>query len=241
MTRQFTTEELADRWFDKRDVLNLAGKYVTSILLKKEGEVFDAFWAQDEDVCLCFHDSYYKGQAAVSGYYQAVSHNTEVKSALLKKMFPAQLEELSDAEVFGVGQLRSLPITTPVIEIAADRKTAKGIWHIEGSNNDISVKGPLSYWSIGFLCIDFIREEDDWKLWHVFFAEDIACPMGQNWAAPQEPEDNPDFAALADCVLPPYTGTGTFYVPYRADRPFTPPPKLPEPYETFAETFSYGV
>lgn len=241
MKKVFTTEELADRWYDKRDILNLAGKYVTSMLLKKEGEIFNAFWSKSEDVCLCFNNGYYKGQAAVSGYFQAVSRNTEIKSRFLKELFPEQLGKLSDAELFGVGQLQSLPITTPVIEIAEDGQTAKGIWHIQGSDNGISTKGPLSYWSIGFLCIDFIKEDDDWALWHVFFAEDIACPMGESWVSPKEYPEDPKFAALAECMLPPYTGTGTFYVPYTKDRPFTPPPKLPEPYATFAETFSYGV
>ena len=28
---------------------------------------------------------------------------------------------------------------------------------------------------------------------------------------------------------------------YSAERPFAPSPRLPEPYTTFAETFSYGI
>lgn len=241
MVKQFTTEELADRWYDKRDILNITGKYVTSMLLKQEGRIFSSFWASAEDVCLCFHDGCYKGQEAVAGYYEAVSRNTTIKSQFLKEMFPEQLGGLSDKELYGVGQLQSLPITTPVIEIADDGKTAKGIWHIEGSDNGISVKGALSYWSIGFLCIDFLKEDDDWKLWHVFYAEDIACPMGESWINSKDHPDDPKFAALAECTLPPYSETRTFYVPYSKDRPFTAPPRLPEPYATFADTFSYGA
>ena len=30
----FTIDQLADRWYDRREVTNLAGKYVTALLLK---------------------------------------------------------------------------------------------------------------------------------------------------------------------------------------------------------------
>ena len=43
MTKQFTPDELADRWYDRREIVNLAGKFVTSILLKQEDSIFDRF------------------------------------------------------------------------------------------------------------------------------------------------------------------------------------------------------
>ena len=237
----FTTEQLADRWYDKREVQNLAGKYVTSLLIRREGSVFDDFWSSRDDVCLSFNDGSYVGPEAVKGYFAAVVENTAKRSAFIRDLFPDKLGSLSDEALYGVGQLRAMPITTPVIELAADGKTAKGIWHVQGSDNDVTVYGPLSYWTLGFLCIDFIREGDDWKLWHVLHAEDIRSPMGENWTAPKAHEPAAGFEKLAELTLPPYSVRRENFVGYSAARPFTAPPQLPEPYESFADTFSYGV
>jgi hypothetical protein len=237
----YTTEQLADRWFDKREIQNLAGKYVTSILIKREGEIFDTFWAKGSDVCLSFNDGSYVGEDAVRGYYSAVAANTAAKSAFIKGLFPEKLGSLTDEQLFGVGQLKAMPITTPVIEIAADGKTAKGIWHVQGSDNDVTVYGPLSYWTLGFICIDFIKQGDDWKLWHVLHAEDIRNPMGENWVYPTERKAAPGFESIAEIKLPEYSVKRANFVGYSKDRPFTAPPRLPEPYDSFDKTFSYGV
>lgn len=241
MAKIFTTAELADRWYDKRDIQNLAGKYVTSILIKQEGEIFEKFFAADEDVCIGFNDGYYKGRDAVKAYFDAVVEATAKKSAFIRGLFPEKFEGMSDAEIFGVGQLRAMPITTPVIEIAEDGATAKGIWHVQGSDNDVTAAGPLSYWTLGYLCIDFIKEGDDWKLWHVFFAEDIRCAMGDNWVSPQEHPTLAGYEAIAEIVMPEYSVAKQAFVAYSAEREFTPVPELPVPYVTFADTFSYGV
>ncbi len=237
----FTTVQLADRWFDKREIQNLAGKYVTSLLIMRDSTIFDDFWAGAEDVCLSFNDGSYVGEEAVRGYYAASAEITNKKSEFIRNLFPAELGGLSDEEVFGVGQLRAMPITTPVIEIARDGKTAKGIWHVQGSENGVTPYGPLSYWTLGFICIDFIKEGDDWKLWHVLHAVDIHSPMGENWTEPKQHEVMEDFKALAELKLPAYSVERVNFVGYSTDRPFTAPPRLPEPYETFGETFSYGV
>ena len=51
----------------------------------------------------------------------------------------------------------------------------------------------------------------------------------------------PGFAALADFHYPPYTVEKTLRELYTPARPHTDCPRIPEPYNTFAETFSYGV
>ena len=241
MAKEFTIAELADRWYDKRDVQNLAGKYVTSLLLKREGTIFDTFWSKRDDVCLGFDDGYYVGRDAVSGYYAAAAEYTAKKSQFIKQLFPEKLNGFSDEELFGVGQLKAMPITTPVIELSEDGGTAKGIWHVQGSDNDVTVYGPLSYWTLGFLCVDFIREDDEWKLWHVLYAEDISCPMGENWASPKAHEPMEGFETIGEMKMPAFSVEKKVYERYNSNRDFTAPPRIPEPYATFAETFSYGV
>ena len=235
----FTMDQLADRWYDRRAVTNLAGKYVTALLLKKEAEIFEAFWVNAADSSLTFNDGAYVGGEAIAAYYASVADITAKKSQFLKEMFPEELGDKDDDELYGVGQLKALPITTPVIEIAGDGKTAKGIWNIQGSDNDITPYGALSYWNIGYLCIDFQKVGDDWKIWHLTYAEDIHCPMGETWVAPKTHEMDPAFARIADWKTAPYSTERSAFTAYSPERPFTAPPKPPVPYATFADTFSY--
>jgi len=235
----FTTEQLADRWYDRREVANLAGKYVTSLLLKQEGEIFDRFWASAPDVTLTFNGGRYIGREAVAAYYKKAAEITAVKSQLIQSLFPDKLGDTPEDTLYGVGQLKALPITTPVIEIAGDGKTAKGIWNVQGSDNDVTSCGALSYWSIGYLCIDFLREGDDWKIWHLRYVEDISCPMGESWVEPREHAPDPRFAVLAEQTPAPFSEEREFFQAYHKDRPFTAPPAPPEPYDAFEETFSY--
>ncbi len=241
MAREFSTQELADRWYDRRNVTNLVGKYVSAILLHQQATIFERFWTQQEDACLSFNDGSYVGSADVRGYFATMAENTAKVSKLLQQIFPEQLGSLSDEALYGAGQLRGLPVTTPVIEIAADGKTAKGIWHIQGSDNGLSVYGPLSYWSLGFLAVDFRREGDEWRIWHLFHAEDVVAPMGESWLKPKTRVVLDEYAVLSDCTRPPYTVERENYIPYSARRPFSPPPAVPVPYESFADTFSYGI
>lgn len=241
MTKDFSMEELADRWYDRREIANLAGKFVTSLLLKQEATIFRRFWSQAPDVCLSFNAGSYLGPEALRAYYEQEVKNTAAQSQMLRELFPEPLSALSEEELFGVGQMRGLPITTPVIEIAADGQTAKGLWHIQGAENGLTVYGPLSRWTLGFLAIDFRKEEGEWKLWHVLHAEDVVAPMGESWLKPKPREPLADFAAIAELKPLPFTHIRENYRPYAPDRPFTAPPALPEPYERFSQTFSYGL
>ena len=49
---KFNTEQLVGRFEDRRDVKNLAGKYVMSLLLKKEPTILAELWSGREDISL---------------------------------------------------------------------------------------------------------------------------------------------------------------------------------------------
>ena len=89
------------------------------------------------------------------------------------------------------------------------------------------------------MCIDFQKVEDEWKIWHLTYAEDIHCPMGETWVAPMVHEVDPAFAQVAEWKPAPYTVAESSFTAYHTGRRFTAPPKPPVPYETFTDTFSY--
>jgi hypothetical protein len=63
------------------------------------------------------------------------------------------------------GQLHVHSMLTPVLEIAADGKTAKGVWDSFGPN--ISTGTEVGSWLWVKYGVDFIREDDAWKIWHM--------------------------------------------------------------------------
>ena len=54
-------------------------------------------------------------------------------------------------------------------------------------------------------------------------------------------KDLTEFEELRDNKLPEPTVKETVYETYSASRGPAKPPRVPEPYKTFADTFSYGV
>jgi len=70
-------------------------------------------------------------------------------------------------------------ITTPVVEIAEDRKTAKGIWYTPGIVGSYSSDGTnSSQWMWEKYGVDFVMENGKWKVWHMKVYTDFSTPVG---------------------------------------------------------------
>lgn len=160
----------------------------------------------------------------------------------------------------------------PVIEIAGDGQTAKGFWiavgnetipypHLPDLEKDGDPFGPrtepadehgihkIIHWVWNKYGVDFIKEDGEWKIWHLRTCELMRAPYDQDWV---------DFSLrnLIDnelCALQvpwqgmestPLTAPPTMPSPdprsgYSIDQLPLELPLLPEPYETFADTFAY--
>lgn len=132
--------------------------------------------------------------------------------------------------------------TTPVIEVAGDGKTAKGIWYSPGmglmteiDGQNVKVNGTF-FWEK--YAADFIKENGVWKIWHLQMAYDFTPKLDDKWL---------DFekkgmvqAGERDGEMPPgFSSPEYSYPAYRPERPSIIYPQIPQPYYTFEETFSY--
>lgn len=126
------------------------------------------------------------------------------------------------------------PVSSPLIEVAADGRTAKCVWSTFGpetgkANPDDEEYEPM--WMYGKFAVDMIKEKDGkWRMWHFQVIPDIM--FNQNIAfTTQEPHDDYKnmFQSMAD------DGT-TWCREYGADRVRHYWPQAPKPYETFAGT-----
>ena len=241
MSRNFTPEELLTRWESRREIQNVMGKVSQSYIMMEEAQIYDRFWSKREDVCLGVNEGWYAGAAAVQGYYDAMGEKIRLASDLIAKAFPEKLSGKTTEELYGVGQLGVKPIDTFVIEIAEDGETAKGIWALRNTYSAITPRGPESYWQWGWVAADFVREETGWKIWHLLILNDVHVQAGLQYYEADKPYPPvPGFEDMAEFRMPEPNVKVTLREPYSPNRPRTPAPEVPKPYETFDPACSYG-
>ena len=238
---QYSAEQKLTLFEDLREIRNEAGRMTACYLMCDQGKIFDSYWSTRDDVCLATNEGYYVGAEAVKGYYDSIAARSMTVSKLVQARFPEKMGHLSDEELFGAGEMDYKSIDTYVIEVAGDRKTAKGLWVIRGCEAKLTAGGPQAFWEWGWFAADFVLENDVWKIWHLQYLQEVMRPSGQPWVGPELKYDPlPEFEAVDDCRIAEPTIPAQVRARYDADRPFTPAPRVPEPYEHFEDTFSYG-
>lgn len=242
MTRAECEHQLK-RWEDQREIKNLMGRLSSDYVVKRDKDMFEKYWSQEAgDVCLGVNNGYYTGPRDIRGYYAARDERIMFESRLIQRAFPKELGEVEDDALRGVGMIDYKPIDTAVIELAGDGQTAKGLWCIRGSHSVLKEEGPVAYWEFGWFAVDFLREGDDWRIWHLLYLDDICHPCGTSWAeVPAEQPKRAEYAEISTFRMPEPTIPVTLRQLYSVDRAFTMSPRMPEPYDTFSHTFSYGL
>jgi len=226
----------------RRDIRNLMGRLSADYSVREEANAYDRYWSRRDDVCLGVNEGWYAGPAAVEGYYKALGEQIALEAKCVQKDFPDKLADLSDQELYGVGGMAYIPVDSQVIEIADDAATAKGLFNIRGSYSRVTASGPIAYWLFGWAAVDFIMEEGQWKIWHMQWLRNVDVQCGTPFGT--EPKAFPEvdaYAEMKNFSMPEPTVKTVLMENYYTDRPFTKSPKVPEPYETFADTFSYGM
>lgn len=239
--KKFTPEQKLSRWEFQREIKNLMGRMSADYLLKLEKNMFKNYWSSRSDVCFGVNQGYYTGADAVKGYYAAMERCIMDDSRRIQAAFPEQLGGLGEDEIRGVGMIDYKPVDTAVIEIAEDNQTAKGLWCIRGSHSRLTEAGPVAYWEFGWFAVDFVFEDGKWRIWHLLHLDDICHPCGSSWAETAVKFDRRgEFEGAGKLPMPEPAVPRALRALYSTDRPFTPSPRLPEPYDTFSHTFSYG-
>lgn len=92
---------------------------------------------------------------------------------------------LDDQSRFTVyeGRYRVRWLTNPMIQIAADRKTARAAWCAPGAEAMVESSGtPRQLWNFVRFAVDFIREGEEWRIWHLRMFQDVRCEYEDGWA-----------------------------------------------------------
>lgn len=222
---------MADVVEDTTAISNIMGRFTFLNCYKQNARQF-AEWSKNEPT-LTVNNGKFIGYEAVKSFM--VDYNeaqTKWANEVMRKLHPEELGGKSDEEIWAVGSNTVLNFTTPIIEVAFDGKTAKGMWYIYGATTEVYSTGPKAAWNFGKCAVDFIKEDGAWKIWHMIIFTDIECPLGQNWGTAKMYEHE-------GVALPEPTEKKQNYITFGEDYIFEIKPEMPEPYDTFANTFSY--
>lgn len=131
-----------------------------------------------------------------------------------------------------IGTMFDHYVTTPMIEVAGDGKTAKAVFYSPGHETQIDKVGKRrAYWTWGSYSADFIKENGQWKIWHLKWWRTFRTDYYKSWV-----EDWPNImtgpAHEHDWNQEPCT----FFHPYDEFTERWPFPMIPEPYETYEGT-----
>jgi SnoaL-like domain len=153
--------------------------------------------------------------------------------------------------------------TTPVIEVAADGETAKGLWIMTGLESgltdpevaaglpeffftpgDVDGKKVWAHWVWCKYGIDFLKQDGTWRIWHFRCLEIARAPYHENWisfAARDAESFDKDLMYFGEDgrprFMPPPDATASHLSHrYRPDESQMLDPRPPTPYSTFAET-----
>lgn len=205
-------------------------------------------YAKRDDISWGQNQGYRVGPASIKADY--VEDNNKNRMAAVTRLSKIYPELKNDPANAGVGIFVMHTLSTPIIEIAGDGQTAKGVWYTPGAIGMVDDKGKLAGdWLWERYAVDFIKENGQWRFWHILVLTDFLSPMGKDLqpppaaiaAAPVGTE-----GASSSNSQSASSGPRPFDIKtqnYAAWSPTTVPsiaPRLPEPYKTFSETFSYG-
>ena len=147
-------------------------------------------------------------------------------------------------------------LASPVIEIAEDGMSAKGLWYTPGfALRHDYVKGTVDVaWMWEKYGGDFVYENGEWRFLRLLICMDMSTGEPNSWTEPRPPMGPPPEEEEFDPDDPdgkrgksPAMGGGVSvekdepgrYTDYKPTRIPTETPKLPEPFESLDKTWGY--
>ena len=188
MTEKEMLEELTrklERLEAQEACRNLMGKYSYYHTAFRNREYID-LWAKRDDDLLAMPWGDYHGFEGVKACYMKDhgDRNDPATLAMLK------------------GAVMMHTMNTEIIEVAADGQTAKAAFFSDGHETYIEGRVPGFYdpsvepvphaeWCWGAYAVDFIRDNGEWKIWHMRLYPISKSEYGESWvdAAQPTPDD----------------------------------------------------
>lgn len=204
----------------------------------REEELLD-LWVSDpkyqDTASFGRNTGYYVGMRNIKEYY--VNKHIEDRRAQLLAISKENPEIENTAENLHIGCMVNHPVSTGLVELAGDGKTAKGLFYSIAQETTAQPDGTATaLWMPGKVAFDFVKEADGWKIWHLVDSTDLVGEAGEDYS--KQPiyhnyETNPVDVEFGTPTIKKLIHNTDFnwWDNY---------PPMPEPYETWSDEISYG-
>ena len=199
--------QIARDWVE---ISNLHGRYNHLVLGHYWERIIDELFAQKTPGVKC--------EIVESGVYHGLEG--------VRKVFIEVLGKLYNYE----GNCAVHELTTPVIQIQKDMKTARGMWLHIGLNTFLDpVKGVIPIWQVIKYNHIFVKEDDQWKFWDYRAHLVLRSSYEKAWV--EEPVIQGSTIVGADeSTVPKPDAPTSFHQPYFGKKGYYPGLPLPPDY-----------
>lgn len=190
-----------------QEIQNEMGRTVAALNFRQADRIFSHF-SSCEDIWLEFADEgVFSGRNAVK--------------TILEEQFGGTGKP---------GEMLDLQLTTPMIEVAGDLQTAKAVWWCPGAGSLVKESGaPQAVWVWGMVSVDFILEDNTWKIWHLHYFRLIKCDYLKGWV------EDTSMIHRGNVPVHPLAEPVTYHNPYSPLCVREAIPPCPRAYETYTD------
>ncbi len=237
--RKFTDAEMMQRVYDVYEIKNLMGRHAYYHAYDMHEEEIDELWVKkpENQATASFGQNwgYQVGLDLIRENYATKNRLQRQKD--LDALCAADPSVANTRENHAIGSMLMHCLTAPYVEVAEDGQTAQGLWYAPGQvtvAHPDKVDAMYMYERYG---VDFIKEDGEWKIWHLFIGTDFAIEPGHDMT--KEPVDTPEFDLNDEDESTNLNLTYAFEA-YTSRYNYSHYPAIPDPYATFADTVSNG-
>lgn len=194
--KKYTDDELIVRIMDKEAIKKLMARRAFYYANNQRRRELDELWVSTRE----YRDSasygrnwgYYVGMDSIANYY--VLEHTKKQYADLAAIHENDPTVAVDNRNLGWGCTAFHTVTTPMLYIAGDGKTARGLWYSAGQETIMQADGTAkAYWTMDNMSADFVKENGSWKIWRLVVCSDFFVEAGTDFkTGTLEPLTGPD-------------------------------------------------
>ena len=235
--KTFTDEELIVRIWDKECIKDLISRRAFYYANNRRADELKDLWVTEAErrrtASFGGNTGFYVGMEEIEKWYV-----TQAKAAWFDRLRPYADSGIAvlDEKDLGFGAMAFHTANTPLIYIAEDGQTARGMWSCEGQETYGAPDGGHAYFVQAVLAGDFVREDEGWKIWHLVICNDLFVEAGQdfgNQPISVPPEEDPIESQFGSPTIRKAVHNSKFN--WADDYP-----TMPLPYDTYRDEEGYG-
>ena len=189
----YTDDELVERLWDYEDVKQLMAKHFYCYAGDERRKELNDLWVRlpqnRRTASLGVNTGFYTGMEDISNYY--VVQLSDLRYSQLKPFCDADPSLDYGKNNLGRGIINNSAVYSPLLHIAEDGKTAMYMCYVQGARDVGQADGSADCrFMFGLVYADLMKEQGEWKIWHLIITNDHAIPAGKDYGDYPEWKDS---------------------------------------------------